>query len=505
MESDVASQDDNVQNPLQEFLLYNQNVKFIECIWVDYFGITRVRKFTLARAAELSNTRGYITLNPSSMACHLDGAPIQEISSPGADRMRPDWTSLRVIGNDPTRAAVMCWYIGKEIVSRNALPAGLLQPQAPYEDEGAPARCPRTALRRILRLSHQAHGAHFQVGFELEFYLLDEPYDPVKHNPDPDDIEPPAAAAASDAVVPTTNNDNKPLPPPPPPPSTQPQRDRKTYWATASSLRGKHGDVVEACVDALEECGIPVDHFQAQKCTQQFKISLGPQEAMRAADSVILATEIIKRVALKHGLYATFFPTPFSNKPSSGLHTHISIHGVSSSACSAYLAGTLFRLPLLAVFGMPNEVSFTRLGGAPDVSEWVSWGTENRNAAIRQIRPNHWELRIVDATANIYLVLATCIGAGLLGIKDKTPLLWEDCKGNPSTMDAFQRIESGINTLLPDGLGVSLKILNSGFMGLDKVLGEGILGFYRLLRKADKHRQDQMGGREVEVFLAKEF
>ncbi|KAK3988251.1 hypothetical protein QBC44DRAFT_371261 [Cladorrhinum sp. PSN332] len=477
MESDVGSQDGNIQNPLQEFLDYNQNVKIIECIWVDFFGITRMRRLTIARAIELANTNRHLTLKPSSMASHLEGSPIPDLSNPGVDRMRPDWSSLRLMGNDPTRAAALCWYLGKETLTRHPLQTGLLQPQPPHEGEGSPGRCPRTALKRILRLGHQAHQAHFRIGFELEFYLLDEPYDPVKHNP-------------------VENNE---------PDDTHQNRDRRTYWNTASSLRGKHGDCVESCVESLEECGIPVEHFQAKSAAQQFKISLGPQEAMRAADSVIVAVEIIKRVALKRDLHATFFPTPFSNRPSSGLHTHISIHGVSNASCSAYLAGTLFRLPLLAVFGMPNAVSFTR----QEVCEWVSWGTENRSTAIRQIAPNHWEMRMIDFTSNIHLVLSACIAAGLLGIRDKAPLLWEDCKGSPDSMDAFQRLENGINTRLPDSLDMSLKILNSGFQGLDKVLGSGagtsILEYYRLLRKADKHRQDQIGFEGVERFLAKEF
>ncbi|KAK4160389.1 hypothetical protein QBC43DRAFT_373073 [Cladorrhinum sp. PSN259] len=487
MESDVASQDDNIVSPLQEFLDYNQDVKVVECIWVDYFGITRVRRLTVARAIELANTHGHLSLNPSSMASHLEGSPIPDISNPGVDRMRPDWNSLRLMGDDPTRAAVLCWYLGKEILTRHPLPKALLQPQPPCEEEGSPGRCPRTALRRILRLGHQVHGAHFRVGFELEFYLLDEPYDPVKHNPDDTGTTPELQA----------NN----------PHHHQPQRDRRTYWSTASSLRGKYGDCVESCVLSLEECGIPVEQFSSKSSQQQYKISLGPQEAMRAADSLILATEIIKRTAFKNfNLHATFFPTPFSNqhnKASSGLHAHISIHGVSQQTCSAYLAGTLFRLPLLAVFAMPNSVSFQR----HEVSEWVSWGTENRSTPVRQVKPNHWELRMADATCDIYLLLATAIAAGLLGIRDKAPLLWEDCRGNPDTgMDAFQRLECGINTRLPDSLETSLKILNTGsFMGLDKVLGGGILEYYRLLRKADKHRQDQMGKVEVERFLAKEF
>lgn len=490
MEDDVASiPDDKDQTPLEEFLDCNQNVKFIECIWVDYFGITRMRKITTSRAIELaSSSNGYFTLNPSSMANHLEGTPIPDLSNPGVDRMRPDWSSLTLIGDDTTRAAVICWYMGKEILTRHPLPTGLLQPQPPCEDEGSPGRCPRTALKKMLRLGQQAHSAHFRIGFELEFYLLEEPYDPHR------EVDP------GDEPQPRPGKDSK----------KDRDPDPRTYWNTASSLRGRAGSCLEACVSSLEACGIPVEHFQTNGGgAQQYKISLSHQPPLHAADSLILSMEIIKRVALTHNLHATFFPKPFpdhrlDSRSPSNLHTHISIHGVPNSSCSSFLAGTLHRLPLLTALALSSITSYHHASSSSS-SEWVSWGTENRSTAIRQISSNHWETRIPDCTSNIYLALSAFLAAGILGIRDRAPLLWEDCKGNISTMNAFERLESGINTRLPDGLDASFKIMNSGFQGLENVLGAGILDYYRALRKADRDRQSRMDRKAVEYFLAKEF
>ncbi|KAK4464106.1 hypothetical protein QBC42DRAFT_249971 [Cladorrhinum samala] len=517
MEHDVASiPDDRDQTPLEDFLDCNPNVKFVECIWVDYFGITRMRKMTTSRAVELASSRnGYLTLNPSSMANHLEGAPIPDLSNPGVDRMRPDWSSLRLMGDDATRAAVICWYMGKEILTRHPLPAGLLQPQPPCEDEGSPGRCPRTALKKMLRIGQAAHSAHFRIGFELEFYLLEEAYDPAEPGDDHGDDEAQHDRAAA--------------------PSKPSKKDRghsdpRTYWNTASSLRGRAGACLEACVSSLEACGIPVEHFHSNggggggggdNGAQKYKISLSHQPPIPAADSLILSMEIIKRVAISHNLYATFFPKPFPDTSSSNnnnnsnntttttpvtaisrLHTHISIHGVPDSSCSSFLAGTLHRLPLLTALSLPHITSYhphNPSGG------WVSWGTENRSTAIRQISPSHWETRIPDCASNIYLALSIFLAAGILGIRDKTPLLWEDCRANVGAMNGFERLESGINTRLPDGLDASLKIINGGFQGLEQVLGAGILEYYRALRRADRDHGARVGRRAVECFLAKEF
>ncbi|KAK0649803.1 hypothetical protein B0T16DRAFT_410728 [Cercophora newfieldiana] len=460
----MADSEQQGGSPLEAFLAMNEHVKFIECIWVDFFGVTRLRKLPVARARHLARSNGHLRLTQVSMASQLEGVSIAELAEPGFDAMCPDWTSVRLIGNDESHAAVICWFLGKSSPG---------QPKIEHDTDTAASRnrCPRIALARALSFARQTGGVELQVGFELEFYLLDEPYD--------------ITAAADDAA-------------------TSPERDPRVHWSTASSLRTKHGECVESCVEALEACGIAVEQLQAEGSLHQFEISLCPQEAMCAADSLVIAVEVVKRTAMKMGFFATFLPKPFAGRCSSGLHTHISVHGGDATTYPHFLAGMLERLPLLAAFGMPNAMSYSRLG-FPALGEWVSWGIENRDAALRQIKPHHWEVRTVDFTANIYLVLATLVAAGVLGIRDREPLRWKECSLSCDRITEAQRLEHGVDTRLPRNLYESGQLLGRGFQGLDEVIGAPILEYYSLLRDADMKRQDGMAGDDILRFLAKEF
>lgn len=62
-----------------------------------------------------------------------------------------------------------------------------------------------------------------------------------------------------------------------------------------------------------------------------------------------------------------------------------------------------------------------------EAGDWVAWGSQNRTAPVRKIAQGHWELRFADATANMYLAISACIGAGLLGLKNNEELRWKDC------------------------------------------------------------------------------
>ncbi|KAH8906842.1 glutamine synthetase/guanido kinase [Coniochaeta sp. PMI_546] len=457
----MSSATEKTMAPFPKFLTAHPKVEYIEFLWVDFFGITRVRKHSLSRAREMAEGGLPLMLPTVFMASHLeDVSSIPNFSITGAASMQPDWTSVRLLG-DERHAAVSCWFVGNTALGCDSPP------------EGSGNRCPRTALQQVLELCRGATGAEFLVGFELEFYLLDEPFEPKPLNP-----------------FTSTNAETA--------------EDPRVYWSTASAMRSSYGDCVEACVEALEMCGISVHQFHAEGSFQQFEITLGPRPPLQATDSLVVAVEIIKRVASRRGLSATFFPKPFAKRCSSGLHAHISMSGVSPEANSFFLAGMLKRLTLLAAFGMPNAVSYERLG-FPMLCEWVSWGQENKDTGIRRVKPNHWELRAMDFTANPYLVLSTYIAAGLLGITGEEALTWKDCEIPCSQMSDAQRRDHGVTVRLPRSLQESNDIMREGFQGLEEVLGPAILEHYRYLRDQDKRQQDQKNPNDILHFLAKEF
>jgi len=107
--------------------------------------------------------------------------------------------------------------------------------------------------------------------------------------------------------------------------------------------------------------------------------------------------------------------------------------------------------------------------------EWVSWGTEFSDVPVRRISPGHWEIRCIDGTANIYLVLAAILGAGCNGLEEKTCLTWEDCQTSPGLMTQETRLNYGITTMLPKSLKDGLAILRNSTAGLDKIYSKSFI------------------------------
>lgn len=118
-----------------------------------------------------------------------------------------------------------------------------------------------------------------------------------------------------------------------------------------------------------------------------------------------------------------------------GLHAHFSIIDAQPATSDAFLAGILARIPALCAFGLASFDSYARLGDMRGtMGTRVAWGTEQKDLAIRKIKDRtvYWEIRCIDATANMYLTIAAFITAGCRGVREKEPLRWKDQPGRPS-------------------------------------------------------------------------
>jgi glutamine synthetase len=170
-------------------------------------------------------------------------------------------------------------------------------------------------------------------------------------------------------------------------------------------------------------------------------------------------------------------PRPFSDHDlfkenrtaTQGAHIHISIQPTKHE--DAFMAGILGNLPLLCAFGMASIDSYFRSHESIEeaAGHWVGWGFQNRYLPVRKISSGHWELRFVDGTANMYMVVATTLAAGLDGIKTKRPLTWKDCQMVPSTMTEQDLAKHSMTTKVPRSLAESLVILEKQ---------KGVLGLY---------------------------
>lgn len=245
----------------------------------------------------------------------------------------------------------------------------------------------------------------------------------------------------------------------------------------------------------LEKMGIPVEYSHHENGPSQHEIDLRYTDALTMADAVMTYKMVVKEVALKHGVYATFMPKPMSDQPGSGMHVHQSLWDFEgnnvffdpddplgynlSKVAKHYIAGLLKYAPEFTLLTNQNVNSYKRMVAGGDAPTYLSWAKRNRSTLIRipGSRPNveascRVELRSPDPAANPYLAFAAMLAAGLAGIEEELEL-----QPPTETHDLFncsrqELREMGIHTL-PDSLGEAVELFAQSDL-MRKVLGEHI-------------------------------
>jgi glutamine synthetase len=197
-------------------------------------------------------------------------------------------------------------------------------------------------------------------------------------------------------------------------------------------------DIREVTVFALESMGIPVEYHHAEVAPSQHEIDIRYQEALRMADSLQTHKYLVKEIARRCGVFATFMPKPLQGENGSGMHTHLSLfrdqhtnaffdkldsHHLSHLA-KQFIAGVLEHAREMAFVTNQFHNSFKRLVPGYEAPVYIAWAERNRSAAIRipVYKPGkelatRLELRFPDATCNPYFAFATMLAAGLDGIE----------------------------------------------------------------------------------------
>lgn len=197
---------------------------------------------------------------------------------------------------------------------------------------------------------------------------------------------------------------------------------------------------------------------------------------------LIQTRQVIHQISHSYGLRATLHPQPLPGA-GTGAHVHISINNPRKpEEVQQFQSGLLAHMKAICAFGMPQSASYKRVtNNAWTCGTWVCHAYQNREVPLRVVEDAHWEVRCVDGTANMYLVLAAVIAAGYLGIQDKTPqstkpvegepLVSEycvdgsadtHCAGNPASFTETQlRDEYGVTEKLPTTLESALQALKS--------------------------------------------
>lgn len=177
----------------------------------------------------------------------------------------------------------------------------------------------------------------------------------------------------------------------------------------------------EICL-TLEDMGVMPESSHHSGGPGQNIIDFCRGTAVSSADDVITYQSVVKTMAARNGLTASFDPTPIPDKDGNGFHISLT-PAVRDKDCSGnFLAGILAHAAEVTAILNPTPASYRRLG-AFDVPEYVSWSeTSRRCFAYKKAGHRTIEVRSPDSTANPYLAYAALIYAGLDGVLKRTKL-----------------------------------------------------------------------------------
>ncbi|MBI4281901.1 MAG: glutamine synthetase [Chloroflexi bacterium] len=259
-------------------------------------------------------------------------------------------------------------------------------------------------------------------------------------------------------------------------------------------------DLRRETVLTLEEMGIGVEYSHHEVATSQHEIDMRYTDALTMADNVMTYKLVVKQIALRNGVYATFMPKPVFGINGSGMHVHQSLFKGDrnaffdandpfhlSSTARHYIAGLLKHAPEITSICNQWVNSYKRLVPGYEAPVYLSWARRNRSDLIRvpEYKPGREdatriEFRSPDPACNPYLVFSVMLAAGLEGIEKKyqVPAPVEE---NVYEMTAEERARKGIETL-PASLREAIQLTQKSEL-VREALGDHL--FHAFLRNKE--------------------
>lgn len=437
--------------------LHAAGVKFIRFATVDAYNTIRCKTVPLAQLSSQRRTiqASHPLSNPVSIAeicfaglpSSADVPAAPNLSSRNVLTLQPDFSSLRILPYASKTAMVMCTAHDQQSQDLSPL-------------------CTRGLLQRVLHSAKEDLGIEFSVGAELEFLLYRE------------------------------NKDG----------GTQPV-DMSTF-GNATTLNEQE-DFISTLYDQLEQQDIPIELIHSESAPGQLEVVLSySDDILQLADDVIYARETITNVAKQHGMKALFLPKTSMMTAGNGSHLHFSFRefvgsqhrnafsdpsqttGISRNG-EAFIEGLLDHLPSLLSLSIPTVNSFRRVGPGCWTGHKLGWSTEDKDSPVRVCidlntqQASNVELKLSDATANIYMELAAILAAGMEGIKDEKVL-------RPMMNDVSNALP------LPQSLQQSLDYLKADKLLLS-ILGDELSTAYIAVREFEARTETSL---EEEVSAA---
>lgn len=318
-----------------------------------------------------------------------------------------------------------------------------------YNPDGTPFDGdPRANLKRMLKEMEDLGFSDFNLGPEPEFFLfkLDEKGEP-----------------------------------------TLELNDKGGYFDLAPT------DLGENCrrdiVLELEEMGFEIEASHHEVAPGQHEIDFKYASAIQACDDIQTFKLVVKTIARKHGLHATFMPKPLFGVNGSGMHCNLSLFKDGENAfydangdlelsdnARHFIAGIIKHATAFTAVTNPTVNSYKRLVPGYEAPCYVAWSARNRSPLIRipasRGISTRVEVRSVDPAANPYLAMAVLLKAGLDGIKNKLEAP-KPIDRNIYVMNKEERVAAGIADL-PATLYAALEELKSNEV-IQSALGEHLL------------------------------
>ena len=264
-----------------------------------------------------------------------------------------------------------------------------------YRPDGTPFEGdPRIILKKVINEAEQL-GYTFDVGPECEFFLFD-----LKENGEP----------------------------------TNQTLEQGGYFDVGPLDSGENAR--REMVLTLEDMGFEIESSHHEIAPAQHEIDFKYDDALKTADNIMTFKLVVRTIAKRHGLHATFMPKPKYGINGSGMHINMSIQkdgknifdnpkgkiGLSEDAYY-FIAGLLKHVDGITAITNPIVNSYKRLVPGYEAPVYVAWSAASRSPLIRipsgRGNSTRVELRSPDPAANPYLALAVCLAAGLDGIKNK--------------------------------------------------------------------------------------
>ncbi|MDZ7577857.1 MAG: type I glutamate--ammonia ligase [Candidatus Nanopelagicales bacterium] len=327
--------------------------------------------------------------------------------------------------------------------------------------DGSPSYAdPRHVLKRTLAKAADL-GFTFYTHPEIEFFLLKAPHE------------------AGSAPVPI---------------------DRYGYFDHAP--HGVAQNFRRATIDMLESMGISVEFSHHEAAPGQQEIDLRYADALSTADNIMTFRIVVKEMALKNGVFATFMPKPFRDHAGSGMHTHLSLFEGDRNAFyepgseyqlsrvgQSFIAGLLEHATEITAVTNQWVNSYKRLYGGGEAPAGVCWGHNNRSGLVRipMYKPHKGgstrvEVRSLDAACNPYLALAVMLAAGLKGIESGYELP-PGAEDDVWALTDAERRAMGMRPL-PASLGEALDQMQDSEL-VAETLGEHVFDFFLRNKRAE--------------------